>query len=204
MEPDKQYYWATAPVSFRGAKITANILHGKSPTKGSVPLETPDWDGRDDPLFTTALAVVEETLRANEQFAWDLKPLFRLEMAYLLLWSSIERYTSLRYHLGKDATAKVLNIAEEPAFVAALKEVVREKRTLYRADEPQHSVTLRADQPKKSLAYYYQIRNNAIHRGKAVGRDFDILREALDQLLRIFTCVLQAAFHECQAGENHT
>jgi hypothetical protein len=194
VEPDNQYYWGTVSVTRSGVRTNANVLLGRSPQKGTVALEGPDWDGRGDPLFTVALEVVQETLDCNRQFDWNLKPLFRLEQAYLLLWSSIERYTSLRYSLGDNATAKVLRMSEEPAFAAALREVVNEQRTVYRADKPEEKLTLAPDRPKKALAYYYQIRNNVVHRGKAVVYDFDRVLEALDQLLVIFRRVLHAAF----------
>ena len=106
MEPDRHYRWHQAPVE----GTPANVLVGRSPEKGSVPCEDGEWNGWDDPLFTAALNVVEETLR-SQTFDWNLKPLFRLQMAYLLLWSSIERYVSLRYHLGDRVTEKVGQLA---------------------------------------------------------------------------------------------
>jgi hypothetical protein len=95
MEPGKHYRWHETEVD----GTSANVLIGLYPQKGSVPCEDAEWNGWHDPLFTAALEVVEETLE-SQNFDWDLKPLFRLQMAYLLLWSSIERYVSLRYHLG--------------------------------------------------------------------------------------------------------
>jgi hypothetical protein len=86
MEPDKYYLWHVSQVE----GTSANLLVGRYPKKGSVPCEDAEWDGWNDPLFTEALDVVEETLNL-QVFAWDLKPLFRLQMAYLLLSSSIER-----------------------------------------------------------------------------------------------------------------
>ena len=58
------------------------------------PARTTSWNGWDDPLFTSALDVVKETLHSQTQFDWDLKPLFRLQMAYLLLWSG---YRAIRF-----------------------------------------------------------------------------------------------------------
>lgn len=97
MEPTKHYLWDV--VEAAGAEV--NLLVGRSPSKGSVPFEKAEWDGWDDPLLTTALDAVQETLDEFAPFAEDLKPLFRLQMAYLLLWSAIERYVSLRHHLGR-------------------------------------------------------------------------------------------------------
>jgi hypothetical protein len=86
LEPDNHYRWGQAPAN----GISTNVLFGRYPKKGSVPCEEDEWNGWDDPLFTSALEVVEETLNSNNQFEWDLKPVFRLQMAYLLLWSAID------------------------------------------------------------------------------------------------------------------
>lgn len=190
LEPDKHYRWDVT--SSNGAAV--NVLFGKSPNKGSVDFEGTQWDGRNDPLFTSALEVVEETLKANAEFEWDLKPLFRLQMAYLLLWSSIERYVSLKYHLGRDVTRKVSFLADEEAFVHALQQTVSAGRTVFRADDPKEKYTLDASNPKESLCYYYQIRSNITHRGKAVVRDHDRLKDSLSELLSIFRDVLSKGF----------
>lgn len=100
------------------AGTPANVLVGRYPKKDSCACEDAEWYGWNDPLFTAALDVVEETLE-SQNFEWNLKPLFRLQMAYLLLWSSIERYVSLRYHLGDRVTEKVGHLANEAAFVKA-------------------------------------------------------------------------------------
>lgn len=191
LEPDNQYRWETVTLGLG----KANFLAGRSPKKGSVHPDE-EWSGRNDPLFTVALDVVSETLEKNRRFEWDLKPLFRLEMAYLLLWTSIERYASLRYHLGDKATKKVLNLASEPAFQAALLQHVHERREVQRADDPTGKCLLAASVPAKALAYYYQVRSNLVHRGKGVPHDHERLEKSLDELLTIFRKTLAAAFAE--------
>jgi len=189
IEPDDHYRWAV--VDSNG--VAVNVLLGKSPTKGSIKCEE-QWDGKNDPLFTSALEVVEETLQANAEFDWNLKPLFGLQMAYLLLWSSIERYVSLKYHLGNKVTYKVRFLAQEPAFAKALQQTVKNKREVFRADNPQEKLVLDPNNPKGSLDYYYQIRSNITHRGKAVVRDYDKLKDSLSELLTIFRHVLSEGF----------
>lgn len=206
MEPKSQYIWATTRTE--GEEVEVNYLAGKSPKKGSLPLneilwEWP-WKGRKDPLFTDALEVVQETLDLNSEKKFrsdpqNLKPLFRLEMAYLLLWTSIERYTALRYSLGPKPWERVKRIADEPAFMRALQEIVEPKsppRTVNRADHPTKKATLDYNNPLESVVYYYQIRSNLVHRGKAVYDDYETLSLSLRELLSIFRCVLEAAFEE--------
>jgi hypothetical protein len=193
MEPDRHYRWQEDSVGGR----PANVLVGRSPEKGSVPCEEAEWNGWADPLFTAALDVVEETFRP-QTFDWNLKPLFRLQMAYLLLWSSIERYVSLRYHLGDRITEKVGQLAGETAFVTGLRTRVREKRTVYRTDRPGEKEVLDPESPEKSVRYYYQVRSNITHRGKGIVRDYDLLHDSLAELLPIFREVLREAEHDAR------
>lgn len=195
LEPDKQYHWAVAPTT----SGSANYLVGRSPNKGSIPAEK-EWDGRNDPLFTVALEVVQETLESNRNFEWDLKPLFRLEMAYLLLWTCIERYASLRYHFKDKAADKVFNIAEESAFQLALQKWAHEPRSVQRADDPTQKAVLDPKDAAKSIKYYYQIRSNLVHRGKGLPHDHDRLKSSLEELLNIFRDTLDAAFLESSKG----
>ena len=191
IEPEKQYRWEE--VQFR--QMPCNCLVGKSPHKGSVPADE-GWNGRNDPLFTSAIEVIRETLDENLGFDWDLKPLFRLQMAYLLLWSSIERYASLRYRLYGNPMDKVKLIGDDPVFANLLRSHVTRTHSIQRADLPCDKTVLDPSNPAKSIAYYYQIRCNIIHRGKGVGRDHEILRESLGELLPIFCGLLNAAFDE--------
>jgi hypothetical protein len=195
MEPDKHYRWHEALVD----GTLANVLVGRSPTKGSDLCKGGKWNGWDDPLFTVALELVEETMDVvketlkTQAFDSDLKPLFRLQMAYLLLWSSIERYVSLRYHLGDKPMKKVNRLADESAFAKSLRRLVRESRVIYRADRPGETEVLDPNSPDKAVFYYYQVRSNIIHRGKGVYRDYELLQKSLAELLPIFREVLKAA-----------
>lgn len=198
LEPDRHYRWGEA----RADGILVNLLIGKSPRKGSVTFEGTKWDGWDDPLLTSALDVVEETLKSQQKFEWDLKPLFRLQMAYLLLWSAIERYVSLRYHFGDKVTEKVNHLADEPAFATGLRGNVKSKREVYRADRPDEKVVLDPERPEKALSYYYQIRSNITHRGKGVARDHERVLCSLGELLTIFRGVIQSARRDARVGRH--
>lgn len=194
IEPDKLYRWDVADVHKADQTTKANLLFGLKPARGSHPLEDTEWDGRKEPLFTSALEVVEETLALNREFEWDLKPLFRLQMAYLLLWSSIERFASFKYHLGERATEKVDHLASEPAFISGLEELVTTPREVFRADDPKTKEVLDPTDAKKSLDYYYQVRSNLVHRGKAAVADHRILVQSLEELSELFRRVLNDEF----------
>jgi hypothetical protein len=197
LEPDKQYRWdITASSDGR-----VNVLFGRSPRKGSMAFEETnanEWDGWNDPLFTTALDVVAETIAANRNAEWTMVPLFRLQMAYLLLWSGIERYVALRYHLAGKIMEKIGRLGQEPAFAISLSQSVTESRTVYRADHPQDSYRLSASSPAEAVNYYYQIRSNITHRGKAAFRDHETLLKSGTEMLSIFRSVLVEAKKDAQ------
>lgn len=189
MEPEKVYRWQESKVE----GMPANVLVGRSPQKGSSPCETGVWDGWDDPLFVEALALAEEASSLPPYFDMNFQTLFRLQMAYLLLWSSIERYVSLRYNLGDQVIDKLRQLAGEEAISKGLEEHVENSRDVYRATDPGDKASLKRKDPVKSILYYYQVRSNIAHRGKMAIRDYELLHEALIQLLAIFRGVLKAA-----------
>jgi hypothetical protein len=194
IEPDKLYRWEVADVYRANASVKANLLLGRKPRRGSHPFEDAEWDGRKEPLFDSALKVVEETLEQNRQFDWELEPLFRLQMAYMLLWTAIERFTAFKYHLGARATDKVNQLAAEPAFASGLVELVKEQREVFRTDDPDNKLVLDPTNPQKALAYYYQVRSNIVHRGKAAVTDHRILVKSLEELSKLFRRVLHDEF----------
>jgi hypothetical protein len=199
MEPEKLYRWETITINdSRGEKIGANALVGVKPMRGSSGegINIEEWDGAHDPLFTTALDVIGETLEANASDDGSLRPFFRLQMAYLLLWTAIERYVSLRYSLGEDVVRKVELLADETAFREALHETVQGTRKVFSAKAPEDKFVLDARNPKGSVKYYYQVRSNITHRGKGVNREFEMVKLSLQELLPIFRRVLVTAFQD--------
>lgn len=188
LESERQYYWDVIRIDGQDA----NILIGRVLEKGTVPCDEDDYDGWKDPLFNEALVVVQETFEEARDFDWNLKPLFRLQMAFLLLWASIERYSTLRYGFAKKPEERIELIGSDASFGRALKEFVKEARKIQRADEPKNHAILNADNPKKAINYYYQVRCNSAHRGKGVPNDHEIVRDALQELLPIFKNMLDA------------
>jgi hypothetical protein len=129
-----------------------------------------------------------------------MEPFFHLQMAYLLLWSSIERYTAFRYGLGGDVWQRVKRLAEEPAFHQGLQGFVGQSEELFRVQSPKNKVRLDREDPAASVDYLYQMRSNIAHRGKGVGQDVDRVLRALDVLLPTFGLVLASAFKEAESA----
>lgn len=193
IEPDKVYRWGEVKVN---DNTMANVLFGKRELRGSSDLEHfEEWDGKSDPFFRQGMEEVETILKDNSNFDWEYRSLFRLQMAYTFLWSAIERYTGLRYHLGEKAIEKVHQIAKEKSFSSSLKRNVKCERQVFNTTDLS-KYTLDPNNPVKSIDYYYQVRSNAVHRGKAVARDFDTVKLSLKELLAIFRDILNEAFKE--------
>jgi hypothetical protein len=65
--------------------------------------------------------------RSRAGDAWD---------TYLLLWSAIERYASLRWGFGGGPMQRINNLVHEPAFGCALERHATPGRVVSRADNP--------------------------------------------------------------------
>lgn len=187
---EKLYKWEVIDVG----ENKANVLMGVNPKLGSRYFEGPEgcYDGRDDPYFNEAIYVIEQVLNDKEKRWPGINDFFKFQMAYMLLWSSIERYCSLKYNcptIGKNNK----EFAEEKAFRRALKIYVESERKVYSSAELKEH-TLNPQKPADSIFYYYTIRCNAVHRGKAYHSDEYMLRQSLRELLNIFKDVLEDTF----------
>ena len=200
MEPKTQYRWDEVG--------GMNVLFGRSPTRGASEIEPAmgdlDWSSWSDPAFDDALRMVKQ-ICAEERDWEDLRPFYLLQGAYMVLWSSIERYVSLRYGLGRNDKVfqRVRLLATESQFVKSLRatdpSVCAELRELFRSDDPRKKAVVfdRCD-PIKAMDYLYQVRSNITHRGKAERLDWKLLKHATGEVLRIFEDVLRAAEEDAQ------
>ncbi len=196
MEPGSQYRWDVA--TLRSPPERANLLHARKPNRGSDPMEASTWTSRDDPLFTSLLEVVDGVVKRDgvESREWftrngfDWHRFFRLQAAYLLLWSAIERFTALRYGAWRDPMERIKLLGEEPAFADALRAVAPEPRSVFDSRDPDDRADLDADKPSRSVRYYYQVRSNLSHRGKGAIRDGETVRSSLAELLAVFRSIL--------------
>ena len=194
-ESKKLYKWGKINIG----KTKANILFGRKPRIGSNYPEynRDNYNGKDDPLFKEALDLIREDLE-NYPFVrgGDAKNFFRLQRNYILLWSAIERYASLKYGNSTKAHNNK-ELANEEIFQISLKNHVHEKRTVYRTYNLQKQ-TLDPDNPISSIEYYYTIRSNIVHKGKSIFYDIDMIKDSLYELLNIFQDVLDYTFNDSE------
>jgi hypothetical protein len=204
LEPDNQYKWAEIEVALpNGDRQRANALVGIDCEKGTVILDRP-FSGREDPLFKEAFDLIKSILAnsSERQSTNEPNPNFKnflsLQMAYMLLWTAIERYVTIRYGLGNQVMKKILQMATEKNFLNSLKRHVKRNDKIYSTIAPDKIKKLNSEYPKSSLEYYYQVRCNITHWGKAAFDDFDRLKYSLTELTRVFEETLECAFHEAE------
>jgi hypothetical protein len=184
-EPRKQYEWAEITVL---SGVPANVLVGRFPHKGNPqPLDSPVWRLTDDPAFGEGLAVVREAtaeIAANTHWT-EWQRFFRAQMAYLLLWSVLERLSALCIGPNHDPHERINRLYELPGMADLVASHVRRSDRVADSRDPSHSYKLEADNPKKCFQYYYQVRSNLSHRGKGVWNEFGKVHDSLRELLSI-------------------
>ena len=114
-----------------------------------------------------------------------MKSYFKLLRNYILLWSSIEKYISLRYGKGNYERNNKEIFSTETIFQESLKQQIGdETRDIFRTDNL-NKITLDANCPEDSIDYYYTIRCNIVHRGKTPHNNEKIVLKSLKELLAI-------------------
>lgn len=201
IEPWTQYKWGIAEVETETGMMSVNVLFGISPENGSedgAKMNQP-WSGRNDPLFYSGLEVVQEMLENAGEFDWNMKPTLRIQSAYLLLFSAIERFAahacSLKHEKPVEKTHALARTVEFANALKAVVEVVEPKRKVRRSWDGEHgNLTLDPKAPVKSMDYYYQVRSTATHAGKTAPGDYDLLQKCTRELLEIFKRVRDERF----------
>jgi hypothetical protein len=133
--------------------------------------------------------------------SFDWPRLFRLQMAYLLLWSAIERYTALCFGPDLKPLDRVKLLGEQPLFKESLAQVLQREDKVVDSRDSKHSFRLSAANPLSSCKYFYQVRCNLGHRGKGAWSDGEKVRLALNELLRIFELILKGSVQSREVVE---
>ena len=196
------YEWKT--IEINGQEV--NVLFGVNPNNGSSAIENPkekvNFDGKNDPLFNEAIDLIKQNLKLNKRPNTNLKSketeniemFFNLQMNYMLLWSAIDRFCSLKYN--RNQTQNIKKFANQKAFKDSIKKFEnKEHRPVYSTDHlKMHKFN--ANDPDETMFYYYTFRCNVVHRGKATIGDYEMLKQATYELLEIFEDVLKSTFNE--------
>lgn len=197
-EPKAIYYWKAVTLSF--PSVLANLLVGKKLEQGRPhDIEGNIWSFRLDPVFEYGLNVIEDTATKlcldpflsapPERFEWPR--FFQLQMAYLLLWSAIERFSSFAYGPGLSPEQKIKALGNDSRFRSALKRHYSSSPIeVSDSRYPGNRSKLDVERPEDAADFFYQVRNNLSHRGKGARSDAEIVRRSLIALLAIFQDML--------------
>lgn len=189
-EPDSYYEWLVLE--------NKNILIGKPTLKGKNNFLEESWSFRNDPYFEYGLNACSEIFKSdNNAYKNDNEkeyfPFFKSSSAYMLLWTIIERFCTLKYG-NVSPTQKLKFLTSDPIinWEEALLHIER-KDKIYRSDKINEVLTLdRHKGAKRNMEYYYGIRSNMVHRGKEVFSDTDKISESFFELKSIFEGILKS------------
>jgi hypothetical protein len=199
-EPKAIYFWEAA--NLLSPVVSANLLSGKKFDRGRPQdLEGNSWSFRLDPVFQHGLPVIEETVLklGHERFVsappenFDWPRFFRLQMAYLLLWSAIERFSAFAYGPGLSPEHRINALGNDPRFLSALRRHLSSpSQEVSDSRDPGDRLHLDRARLEEAADYFYQVRSNLSHRGKGAYSDGEIVRQSLSTLLAVFKDVLSA------------
>ena len=190
LEPEKLYEWGTV---FTPSGRIANTRLGKYPQEGN-PQPWVGKDGRpqsnwlltDDPAFNEGMHTVREALEDISSAIGPWEKFYRAQMAYLLLWSILERLSALCCGPLENPLQRVKSLARLDGMSNLIKtHVERFNQRVSDSRDPQKIYRLKENNSHRSFLYYYQIRNNLSHRGKGAIREADKVQNSLVELLEI-------------------
>lgn len=199
-EPKNIYFWKEALLS--SPTLLTNLLVGKKLDRGRPhDLEGNSWSFRLDPVFNYGLRVVEDTAMQlgyecfcnapPEHFEWPR--FFRLQMAYLLLWSAIERFSAFAYGPGLSPEERIKALGNDSRFLSALgRHLSSPSQVVSDSRDPRVRSHLDITRPENAADYFYQVRSNLSHRGKGAWSDGEIVRQSLITLLAVFKHMLSS------------
>lgn len=205
-EPMSHYEWVRIETpdgeAVNTLKINSSVDYEPEVIRRKAYPDT-QWSARS--YFEEGLYVVQETFEQNKQLR-DQFEFFRLQMGYLLIWSLIERYVSLRWGCSRKENYEARNrfARNDRNFQQGLEEVfdddhASDYRTLYQSRDPSGSPyrTMDPSDPESVVSYLYQIRNNVAHQGKGeLTADGELLSRAIQDLYQTFRITLSEQYSD--------
>jgi hypothetical protein len=194
-EPRSQYVWQVIQTE---SGVQTNALIGRHTTKGNPqPVSGVRWSLKDDPAFgegirTVRLAFEEVTANTNWN-QWE--KFFRAQMAYLLLWSILERLSAFCFGpvLEPHKRINLLHSLEQMGML--ISKHVHRQDSVTDSRQPNNKYKLDSTDAQNCFKYFYQVRCNLSHRGKAVINEVEKVTLSLAELLSITEEYLQSLDH---------
>lgn len=178
-----------------------NILIGKDSDNGSYASVDSngkyvgDFNGRNDPFFDDLINYICDELK-NKKYVDNY--FYKIQMYYMILWSAIDRYCSLKYGAHFDPYHLRKFFSNDEVFISCLRKCLNEdelkdRKEVYSNDRLK-PFELTTKNPWYAINYYYTLRCNVVHRGKGPGNNIENLYQSLTELLKIFKCVIDSTF----------
>jgi hypothetical protein len=188
-EPATQYEWLAVEARSGEEVIRANVLEGLLVDVGTAEESVQEWSSGRDPVFTEGLDEVRRLVREAAPGSVGTQPdtrqlwrtFFRLQAAYLLLWSIVERYTALRFGPAHRAGDRIALLGEDTAFRQAVVAAGAKPDVVVDSRDPGRSYPLAAD-GAGAADYFYGVRSNLSHRGKSAFKDAKLVYKAVTEL----------------------
>jgi hypothetical protein len=192
LEPLDYYKWQTNETG------TFNFLIGIKLNKGVSDFHNnTTWN---DPFIEDGVSYLENlNLLENQESQLEFFNLFSFQMKYLFLWSIIERFCFFRYGFGKRPNQSVSSLANDLHFQEAINIYKPKPGRIIYSSRDINKIEIIENKYNTYVDYYYQIRSNIIHRGKAIEKDYKILKDAYEEMLKIYSHILIKTREECDA-----
>ena len=156
-----------------------------------------NYNGINDPTFYELLSYIEDNIlhmKNREGIRNDYDSLYKLEMNYMLLWSSIDKYLFL-CNGGWFQHNNVIEWSKWDEFKLGFKKEVNRYHQVHSTNSNK-TCKLNPNSSTSSAEYYYQLRCNIVHSGKKHYTDVHFIEKSICELLKIFRTVLDMSFDE--------
>ena len=180
-EPNTYYNW----VEFQGC----NILEGIKRLSGLIEFMDHSWSFKNDPYFSNGINACKQIIQSHtlsKDFHNEYAEFFSAQAAYMLLWTIIERFCSIKYgNIAPNEKLKKLSNDNEIDWTL-LEKIISRNDSIVRSDQKDNKIKLNPSSSVKSiLNYYYGLRSNVVHRGKDVFGDIERISLAFRELVEI-------------------
>ena len=189
------YEWRTIELE-NGEKV--NAIFGLD--EKYFPKEDIGYTGKHDPSFNEFIEHINNNL--NNSYMDDfIDNYLYLQMNYMLLWSCIDKYLALCYG-GWYQNSNVKELSRWRSFKEALSHINRYDRIHSLKNNKKLHLNKKYS---NSINYYYQLRCNIVHEGKILTKETYKVRNSLNELLLIFSYILNDTFYGEKRGcqDNH-
>ena len=192
-EPEKIYKWDTIYIGDEEFNLLVGINRGGTfEYVDEHKKYSDDFDGLKDPFFSGVTEFIRNELQ-NLKLDDD-NYIFKIQMYYMLIWSAIDRYCSLKYDVSSDQGYYLFELSNDEIFNDALDDLDLKGRNKIQSARDGGNFYYNLSRSNYIVNFYYTIRSNVVHRGKEAGNRIDELENSLDDLLNIFDYMIEKTF----------